>query len=374
MRKIVLGVIGALVAIPILVIVILGDSAEACLRASAAQEDAASVVLPDDVGALPGLSPATDVREEQLTNAVIVIDAARGASLPLKAQVIGVMTALGESGLRNLDHGDEGDGVTNPDGTPTCSLGIFQQQWCLTNNLGEPVWGTRDQVTDPAYASRTFYKRLADVDGWQDLEPTFAANAVQRNADPYHYEKYWEPATTIVAALTGVELGADAVVPEGQCGIAAAAGTGQYTSGGGPAPWGGYQNGQIPPEALKALPWDTAHSLRPDAADALTRLNNAYRDDHGGNNIAITDSYRTLEEQYAIKAAKPDLAATPGTSNHGWGLAVDFANMGVHSTFDYQWMSANGPAYGWINPDWALPTGSKPEAWHWEYMGDTDEA
>lgn len=374
MGRVVGGVLGALVAIPILLIVILGDSAEACLNASAAQGQAVSAELPENVGALPGLATAAKDREEQLTNAVIVTDAAKDASLPLKAQVIGVMTALGESGLRNLDHGDEGDGVTNPDGSPTCSLGIFQQQWCLTNNLGDPVWGTRDQVTDPAYAARTFYERLAGVDGWQDMEPTFAANAVQRNADPYHYEKYWEPATAIVAALTGVELGAEAVVPEGQCGVAAAAGTGQYSANGEAGPWGGYENGQIPPEALKALPWHTAHMLRPDATDALTRLNNAYRNDHGGNNIAITDSYRSLEAQYAVKAAKGDLAATPGTSNHGWGLAVDFSNMSNHSTFDYQWMSVNGPANGWINPDWALPTGSKPEAWHWEYVGDADEA
>ena len=30
-------------------------------------------------------------------------------------------------------------------------------------------------------------------------------------------------------------------------------------------------------------------------------------------------------------------------------------------------LEANAHKYGYVNPPWAKPGGSKPEAWHWEY-------
>jgi hypothetical protein len=30
-------------------------------------------------------------------------------------------------------------------------------------------------------------------------------------------------------------------------------------------------------------------------------------------------------------------------------------------------MQANAPRFGWVHPSWAEQTGSKPEAWHWEF-------
>jgi LAS superfamily LD-carboxypeptidase LdcB len=32
-------------------------------------------------------------------------------------------------------------------------------------------------------------------------------------------------------------------------------------------------------------------------------------------------------------------------------------------------MLAHAEEYGWTLPDWARTTGSKPEPWHWEYVG-----
>ena len=64
---------------------------------------------------------------DQLVNAAQIMNAANAAGLPQQAQIIGVMTAIGESGLRNLAYGDDLQGVTNPDGTLTSSLGLFQQ-------------------------------------------------------------------------------------------------------------------------------------------------------------------------------------------------------------------------------------------------------
>ena len=63
-----------------------------------------------------------------------------------------------------------------------------------------------------------------------------------------------------------------------------------------------------------------------------------------------------------------DLAAVPGTSNHGWGVAVDFAcGAEQFGSAGYRWLKANGPKYGWTHPSWAEPGGSRPEPWHWEY-------
>ncbi len=69
------------------------------------------------------------------------------------------------------------------------------------------------------------------------------------------------------------------------------------------------------------------------------------------------------------------MAATPGTSNHGWGLALDLGG-GINSwgTTERAWMVANAPAAGWISPDWAQPGRGKEEPWHWEFTGAaTDE-
>ena len=65
---------------------------------------------------------------------------------------------------------------------------------------------------------------------------------------------------------------------------------------------------------------------------------------------------------------KPGLAAVPGTSNHGWALAVDLCG-GIHiaGSAQWTWMTANAGRFGFVQPDWAGPAGEKPEPWHWEY-------
>jgi hypothetical protein len=133
------------------------------------------------------------------------------------------------------------------------------------------------------------------------------------------------------------------------------------------AKWGGYSNGMIPTDALCHLASGSGQSLRCDAAVAFRLLDAAYRAEFG-RPIAITDSYRSLAEQQSLFAAKPNLAAVPGTSNHGWGLAVDLAG-GIErfGTPEYQWMVANAPRFGWMHPDWARQGGGRPEPWHFEF-------
>jgi len=89
-----------------------------------------------------------------------------------------------------------------------------------------------------------------------------------------------------------------------------------------------------------------------------------------GSPLCVTDSYRSLGEQVRVYAAKPKLAAHPGTSNHGWGTALDLCG-GIESfgTTQHAWMLTHAPLFGWFHPGWAEPTGSKPEPWHWEFAG-----
>lgn len=135
---------------------------------------------------------------DQLLNAVSIINTAATMGLSREAQVIGIMTAMGESGLRNVGYGDDINGVTNPDGTPTCSLGLFQQQWCIGGS-----WGSKDEVMDPVHAATKFFERLVTVKGWEDMEPTMAAHRVQANADPTHYAKFQKAAEAVVDGLAG---------------------------------------------------------------------------------------------------------------------------------------------------------------------------
>ena len=134
-------------------------------------------------------------------------------------------------------------------------------------------------------------------------------------------------------------------------------------------PIGGYSNGNIPPEALCPLKYAPGESLRSDAAKAFNLMTEAAKQERG-TPLCVSDSYRSYSDQVAVYRQKPGLAATPGTSNHGWGVAVDFCG-GVErfGSAAHEWMRANAGRFGWFHPSWARQGGSKPEAWHWEYGG-----
>lgn len=130
-----------------------------------------------------------------------------------------------------------------------------------------------------------------------------------------------------------------------------------------------YGNGLIPAKALCTLWADGRHRLRADAAAKFDALSRAYQQAFG-QKPCITDSYRSLAAQYDVHRRKPGLAARPGTSNHGWGLALDLCGPGggrwvPGSDYDV-WMHQNASRFGWVHPAWAEPGGSKPEPWHHE--------
>jgi cell wall-associated NlpC family hydrolase len=132
--------------------------------------------------------------------------------------------------------------------------------------------------------------------------------------------------------------------------------------------WGGYPNGLIPPSAMCPLGVGD-HRLRCDAAAAYRAMSAAFAGAFGGP-ICITDSYRTYASQVTLYGQKPALAAVPGTSNHGWGLAVDLCGgIDHYDTPQYLWMKANAGRFGFLHPDWAEPGNGREEPWHWEYAG-----
>jgi len=126
----------------------------------------------------------------------------------------------------------------------------------------------------------------------------------------------------------------------------------------------GFANGQVPSDQLCA-PWDGAQQVRADAAQSLAALNQAYTA-RFGESMCLTDGYRSYDQQVATKAAKGYLAAQPGYSNHGWGLAVDLCAE-TYAGERWDWLAGQAQDSGWDNPDWARPGGSKYEPWHWEF-------
>ena len=139
---------------------------------------------------------------EQRENAAVIMEAGRALGLPARDQAIAVMTAMGESSLRNLAYGDwETSGVTNPDGSRTTSIGLFQQQ---------DEWGAREERMDPYTAATRFYRAMVttvpDAER-HTLAPTIVAHRTQINSDPEHYAKYWPAAVDVVEELSGADTG-----------------------------------------------------------------------------------------------------------------------------------------------------------------------
>lgn len=158
-------------------------------------------------------------------------------------------------------------------------------------------------------------------------------------------------------------------------GVGGVGGTVPYNSGS--LRWGGHENGRIPDAALCPIPFAPGHRLECTAAAALVQLNEAYKAEHG-RDLGLTSSYRdyagqVYQRERWCSRGQCGNAAQPGTSNHGWGKAVDFAgfgSLGVYTDPDYVWMASNGPRFGWVHPETMGPGGRGPhEPWHFEFRG-----
>jgi len=145
------------------------------------------------------------------------------------------------------------------------------------------------------------------------------------------------------------------------------------------------KNGEVPEKYMITVKAANASGVYGTATAKLERhfakhfgdLQAAYMQ-HFGKAIYITDSYRTYAQQVDVKNRKGRLAATPGTSLHGWGIAIDIGDstVGGGISYDsavYKWMDTEAKKYGKIiNPSWARKGCKQAEPWHWEYtVGDS---
>ena len=116
-----------------------------------------------------------------------------------------------------------------------------------------------------------------------------------------------------------------------------------------------------------------SHKLNSEAAAAYLKMVAAAKSE--GISWSITDSYRSLEGQNKLfdwdffnktkkkrkKGTAGTPAAYPGTSNHGWGAAVD---IGVkYGDKAHTWLTKNASKFGFSNPF----SNPRTEPWHWEH-------
>lgn len=146
-----------------------------------------------------------------------------------------------------------------------------------------------------------------------------------------------------------------------------------YTSA--PGAGGDGSNGNIPSSQMTQLAWGhdsvgTPQYLRTPAAQALDRLNAAYRARFGGD-LDLDLTYRSYDSQVAMRNELGSIAAVPGTSTHGTGDALDVPEWSCYAfgSVRRDWLVTNGPSYGWVSPSWARQGSSNPEYWHYEYTG-----
>ena len=116
---------------------------------------------------------------EQLSNAVKIYNAGRSMGATKNDQIAAIMTAMQESGLVNLDHGD------------LDSVGLFQQR-------PSQGWGTKSQIMNPTYAAKKFFQTLFNITNRDKMSLGVVCQKVQRSAYPDAYAKHQPAATAMV--------------------------------------------------------------------------------------------------------------------------------------------------------------------------------
>jgi LysM repeat protein len=133
----------------------------------------------------PRIQRSAVLDAQQRDNARLIIRVGREIGASDRAIAIALATAMVESNLRNLNYGDRD------------SLGLFQQR-------PSAGWGTPAQILDRERSTRVFFggrqdpngshtRGLYDIKGWERMEFTKAAQAVQISAFPNRYGQ-WESA------------------------------------------------------------------------------------------------------------------------------------------------------------------------------------
>jgi hypothetical protein len=148
------------------------------------------------------------------------------------------------------------------------------------------------------------------------------------------------------------------------------------------------KNGYIPANVLAPIGGNML--LHKEAAVQFAKLKAHAQKDKV--RFVISSAYRAYADQVRLfKQYGPTSAASPGSSVHGWGCAIDFGEIAAdcrirgagkggrtatavniavrQSNPIYRWLSVYGPKYGWYNPYRLCDNRGNDEAWHWEYWG-----
>lgn len=151
-----------------------------------------------------------------------------------------------------------------------------------------------------------------------------------------------------------------------------------------------YANGQFPTGATVALATAPGQRLVSPAAENWDALARAVKARYGWTPY-LTDSYRPYSVQERIFRERYRVmwsgsgpygdvrywqgvrwvrvtgaaAAVPGTSNHGWGKAVDCSGLGGFGGTRFAQLASLAPSYGFTNTEGR----SVGEAWHWVFTG-----
>jgi hypothetical protein len=175
--KIGLAAIATLLLVPVLIAFAISGVVSALFRSSASMDCT--------LNGNPSSAEVAGYKADQLANAAIIVAVGKQMQVPEQGQVVALATAIQESTLTNLDHGDRD------------SLGLFQQR-------PSQEWGTPDQIMNPSYAAIQFYQHLLAVPGWQQMSPNDAAQAVQRSGTPTAYAQHEQAARQVLVAVGGI--------------------------------------------------------------------------------------------------------------------------------------------------------------------------
>ncbi len=128
---------------------------------------------------------APNLDAEAAKNAATIIGVAMSRKLPPRASIIAIATAMQESGLHNVTHGD----AAGPD-----SLGLFQQR---------ASWSPASVRLYPAGAAGLFFDALVKVGSWETRPLADVAHEVQKFQDGLRpkYAANEAPATAIVSGF-----------------------------------------------------------------------------------------------------------------------------------------------------------------------------
>lgn len=212
---------------------------------------------------------------------------------------VAVMTAMSESSLKSLSHGDAARNDT---------VGVFQEG---------PERGPLSKRMNPADAADIFWDYLEKVPGYRDMAPTIAAHRTQANADPWHYKPMWDDAVRVVSAVKGN--------PDLVSKYAGSGGASDCEGGKGASmtELAGAKDLPDPPGMnCPATTSPAEKGLQPSAKKGLQ---------------CAAKAFPQVKTMYGV-------GARPGPSDHGSGMAVDF----MIDTY----RSKSGRALGWRIAEW----------------------